>query len=253
MVARNLWMPTNKPTPAHHSFSNLKTDSGKLASDAPMKQQETYGGNRNLPDLTVHSHTSAKAEYERLGDGSSLIRARPGMPWQRGARPDTYFEKQYASNCLYVTGLHATAASHGTLPFRYHDRRAHFPVLLRLDATLARDPRLHVLGQQRAARASPADHPQAGVQHRRTHRHRHRLHALAGPVLPWKSAHAALVHVANYWLKLKFRYEERECLNKNAWAKLGCEYRTRDDFMNEREQRLNGKFVLDSWRVARDA
>lgn len=48
--------------------------------------------------------------------------------------------------CSHVTGLRATKVSHGALPFGHHDRCANLAVFLRLDATLRRDPRLHVLG-----------------------------------------------------------------------------------------------------------
>ena len=48
--------------------------------------------------------------------------------------------------CSHVTGLRATKVSHRALPFGHHDRCANLAVFLRLDATLRRDPRLHVLG-----------------------------------------------------------------------------------------------------------
>lgn len=76
-------------------------------------------------------------------------------------------------NCSHVAGPRATKVSHGALPFGHDDRCAHLAVLLRLDATLGRDPSLHILGEQGRARARPGDDTEACVEHRRAHRHRH--------------------------------------------------------------------------------
>lgn len=84
------------------------------------------------------------------------------------------FEKRNDEiNCSNVAGPGATKVSHGALPFRHDDRCAHLAVLLRLDATLRRDPGLHVLGEQRGSGARPGDDTEACVEHRRAHRHRH--------------------------------------------------------------------------------
>lgn len=95
--------------------------------------------------------------------------------------------------------------SHGALPLGHHHRRAYRRILLRLDrwTALARHSCLTFLLGQRAARTGSGNDAQTGVQHRRTHCHRHRLNALAGPVLPGQGANAALVDVAHHRLKLK--------------------------------------------------
>lgn len=122
---------------------------------------------------------------------------------QRDSRNETV-KRRRRFNCSDVAGLRATKVSHGALPFRHDDRCAHLAVLLRLDAALSRDPSLHVLGEQGRARARPGDDTEACVQHRRAHRHRHWLNALARPVLPRECANPTLIVVAHYRLKLQF-------------------------------------------------
>lgn len=104
--------------------------------------------------------------------------------------------------------------SHGALSLSHHHRCAYRRFFLRLLdrwTALGGYPCLAILRQERATRTSPGDDTQTGVQHRRAHCHRHRLNALAGPVLPRQGANATLVDIAYHRLKLKhvthdFRY-----------------------------------------------
>lgn len=125
--------------------------------------------------------------------------------------------------------------SHGALSLGHYHRRAYRRILLDCWTALTGHSCLAILPRQRAARTSSSDDAQTGVQHRRTHCHRHRLNALAGPMLSGQSANTTLIDIAYHRLKLKrvihdFRMSidklvgERSCGGSHDYLKENHDY-----------------------------